>query len=179
MWEGSQSGRHLSTERGVRTPQPGCGFSPRPQATYRQAVGKGIEVDFEHWPVVVSTAPHGAARDADLTDYLRRYAEELDRRSGRYVAVVDLRAGGALSARQRRLLVEAMATEEVGAQCVGIALVFQSRVMRGMLSAILWMREPVYPTRVFANVADAVDWGRALCATGRTPATLPPRRDAL
>ena len=135
-----------------------------------------IDLDLTHWPVVVSTAPSGPCRDAPFERYLERFAQVVDSRKGSYVAVVDLRAGGSMTPKQRTRLAEAMGTEERGATCVGTALVFESALMRSMLTAVLWMSMPPYPTRVFSRPVDAIEWGMGLV---RGPQQAPKKRFSL
>lgn len=135
---------------------------------------RGIRVDFSGWPIVVTTSTTGLLSDEDFEAYLVSYGTALNQRKGEYVAVVDLRQGGALTPKQRQRLTGAMSAPETGAQCVGTALIFESTLMRGMLTAILWIQQPKYPTKVFASVMEASDWGRELL--GRAPAGASPGR---
>ena len=58
---------------------------------------------------------------------------------------------------------------------VGCGLVFQSTVLRGILTAIFWLKKPEYEVRVFADVTEAVVWGRKHAFDQRSDA---PRADS-
>lgn len=124
--------------------------------------------------MVVSTPPAGPMMDDTLERYFVHLSDELRKQRGPYVAVVDLRAGGELSPKQRQRLTAAMDSPEEGAKCVGTALVFSSALMRGMLTAILWVRKPTYETHVFATVGEAVTWGKQKVAASLGGRSIPP-----
>ena len=127
-----------------------------------------IQIDASRWPVVVSTAAEGALSDEEWQSYLKAYGDLVAERNEPYVAVVDLRHGGALSPKQRKQLTNAMDDhEETRVECLGHALVFSSAFLRGMLTAILWVRQPDYEIKIFAEVDEAVAWGRELVKAHR------------
>ena len=81
--------------------------------------------------------------------------------------VIDLRRNAGITPTQRKMLTDDMAAPEhaaVQARCVGVAMVFDSAFLRGILTAIFWVRKPPYPTQVFRTVAEAKTWAKALLA---------------
>jgi hypothetical protein len=61
---------------------------------------------------------------------------------------------------QRRMLTERLAEdEELNARiCRGLAMVFDSAMLRGILTAVWWVKKPPYPQKVFKNVEQAKAW---------------------
>lgn len=137
---------------------------------------RGIRVDFSGWPIVVTSSTAGLLSDENFEAYLVSYGAAIAQRKGEYVAIVDLRQGGALTPKQRQSLTRAMTGPETGAQCVGTALIFESTLMRGMLTAILWIKQPKYPTKVFSSLTEANTWGRELLGAAAKGASKSPGR---
>ena len=137
--------------------------APRPSDCY----------DFSQWPVVVMRPPSLRVTDAELRSMQEYFREQVIARGGVYYLVNDLtQSAGGMNASQRKMLVEEMerieALPHVTQGC--IALVFTSGLLRGMLTAVLWMRKPKSPTRTFGTVDEAVAWAKELAAAA-APAT--------
>ena len=119
----------------------------------------------EHWPVIVvlNGADHGDEAVA------RQYAE-LDRlytsHPGPYAAVIDASTGGLPSPGQRKLVSDFSRRHEahIARHCRGMAMVFSNPLMRGVMTAILWMVKKKAPQRVFTEVPEAVRWAQAQLA---------------
>lgn len=121
-----------------------------------------IALDVTTWPVVVTTPPEGAVTDQELAAFLAKYRTLLQQRAGaKFVSVLDLRRHSGITARQRKMLADWMNDEmdKSPCRCLGSALVFSSSLLRGMMTAILWLRTSSYERRVFATLNDAVAWG--------------------
>ena len=123
-----------------------------------------IQIDVSRWPIIVSTGARGEIEDSEWLDYLTQYSELLKTHGEPYVAVVDLRDGGSLTAKQRKQLGEVMENGErhPAAECLGQALVFNSALMRRLLTAVLWLAKPDYEIKVFTELEDAIKWGEQL-----------------
>ena len=121
-----------------------------------------VDVSDKHWPAVVTTVPSGDIADEDMHQANRDFLEIIKARRAEYVTVTDLRSGGRVTPKQRAIITNFMADHDyiLGRYCVGAAMIFDSAVMRGMLTAILWLRTPEYPTKVFATSEEAIEWGR-------------------
>jgi hypothetical protein len=118
-----------------------------------------IDLDLTAWPIVITRPRGGVLLDQELTDYLERFRAEIGKRNGRYVSVVDLRESPTLTPVQRRTISSGMDTDSASQRhCVGAALIFESAMMRGLLTAILWLRQPKYELKVFADVETAKIW---------------------
>jgi len=135
------------------------------------STGDGIRLDVAQWPVLVVIPPARLVTDAELDSFMQAFAHVVDQRKQPYAVVVDLRESSGLTPRQRQAISNSMADTDArvlaGYPNCGGALVFSSALLRGMLTAILWIKKPKHETRVFANIAEAVAWART-CVAGRT-----------
>lgn len=119
----------------------------------------GVELCLEDWPVVVVTAPAGTVSTDKLEAFLVRFDREVVQQKRPYACVLDLTNTGSMSPRQRKMMGERMRSDEAHQQlCVVGAFVFSSMLLRGMLTAIMWLRKPDYPMRIFATREEAVGW---------------------
>ena len=123
-----------------------------------------IELDLSNWPAVVVRPPVGEVTDAEMESFLERFFQEVEARGGRYVLVNDLRQNTGITARQRKMIVESMERTEASrtAVQVGNGMVFSSTLLRGMLTAIFWMRKPRYETRTFGDCDEAIEWAQGV-----------------
>lgn len=118
-----------------------------------------LSLDDSDWPVVVLHVPSGAHSDEAIRDVLREYKDMVLTRRVPFVMINDLRSASGVTQKQRAEMSDFLEGEhEVASYCRGAALVFESALLRGMLTAILWVSKPVYPTRVFRTVEDASWW---------------------
>lgn len=117
------------------------------------------------WPAALVKPPDGMVTDPELDEFLGAFRKEVGRRRAAYVTVVDLRGNSGITPTQRKRLSEYMReTEALGAPCRGSALVFESALLRTLLTAIFWLKQPKYPVQVFATLDDAVRWAHELAA---------------
>ncbi len=122
----------------------------------------GVRTDFSHWPVAIVRPPARKMTDDEYRAYLdwtRKYIVCVGRP---YAMVLDATEAAPVSPGQRKILSDHMAqTRPFSSKyCAGVAMVFDSTVMRGVMTAVLWMSAPEYPTKVFANTLDATLWCR-------------------
>ena len=124
----------------------------------------GIRLDFTNWPVVLVMPPMRVVSDAELETCMSEFSRVIDGRKQPYAVVVDLRESSGLTPTQRQRISNSMGDTDArvlaGYPNCGGALVFSSAFLRGMLTAILWIRKPKHETRVFANPQDAILWAR-------------------
>ena len=116
-----------------------------------------IETDLSRWPLVL-VRPPVTVTDAQMQAYLDRFDAEVIRQEEPYGVVLDLRRTKAISPRQRAMLTESMERHDSAALCQGTAMVFESRLLKAILSAIFWVRKPAYPTRVFTDLDEGCLW---------------------
>jgi hypothetical protein len=118
-------------------------------------------IDVTQWPVMRYTAPAGVVSDEHMREvfdeqYTMKKLGEL------HAICLDLRASGGLTPTQRKMLTAEMGRDEALTRRVtaGVALVFTSAVLRGVLTAIFWVRPAIAPTKVFSDVDVALAWCR-------------------
>ena len=127
-----------------------------------------IQLDTAQWPVVVITPPGRPVADDELQAFLDQFAQTVVDKRMPYVLLLNLLGNGGLSPKQRQILMKASDRHENRCR-LGIGLVFQSSLLRGMLTAILWLRNFEEPVKVFASVEAAMQWGQKLAAEGTRP----------
>jgi hypothetical protein len=118
--------------------------------------------DVSELALVVIMPPAHAMTDGDYRAYLewtRRYIVCVGEP---YSMVLDARRAAPISATQRKILADHMGQTRVFSSefCAGVAMVYESMVMRSMMTAIFWMTSPPYPTRVCATIEEAKQWCR-------------------
>lgn len=120
-------------------------------------VAGGIYTDLKRWPAVLVRPPETVSDD-DLREYLRCFDHDVIGMGEPYGIVLDLRTTKSITPSQRQILTDSMASHSDADMCRGTAMVFESRLLRGILTAIFWVRRPAYPTRVFTSTLDAWAW---------------------
>lgn len=120
-----------------------------------------ITTDVSRWPVVVVRAPPTVS-DEEMQEHLAFFERTVYARREPFVTVLDLRFCEKITPRQRSIMIGSMKRNEEMTQCRGCAMVFDSMLLRGILTAMFWVRKPAYPTRVFSKVVDSLDWVEAL-----------------
>ena len=85
---------------------------------------------------------------------------ELTGTSGTDVLVIDARRGRRPDARERHMLRDFDNAQEdhIRAYCRGIAFVFKSKLVRGALTAVNWLRKPVAESKCFTDFDEAMAW---------------------
>ena len=138
------------------------------EATQIEEVG-GSTLDWSRLPAIVVQPPKRPVSDAELQALLDRFWE-VAKTQPRYGLVLDLSASAPLDPRQRAMLVEQMqaAEGELATDCAATALIFRSPLMRGLLTATLWLWRPPYRTRTFATAAQGVSWVHSLIGLAQT-----------
>lgn len=121
-----------------------------------------IEFDQREFPlVVVRFAPN--VTDDGLGAYLARLTANLDRaeREGRMMGLLfDATRSGMLNATQRRRQADWTRDYFIRSRrwCVGFAFVIHSKVIRGLLEAILWLSPLPSPHVVVSSEEEARAW---------------------
>jgi hypothetical protein len=120
----------------------------------------GVHTDLSLWPMCVVTPPSRVMSDADYVAYLewsRRYIVCVGRP---YAMVLDARNVPSMPATQRKLLADHMATTRPFSSrfCAGVAMVYDSMMMRGVMTAIFWLVAPTHPTLVCSTVHEGKTW---------------------
>lgn len=125
-----------------------------------------IVTDLSHWPVLLVTAPPRIS-DEEMARYIEESRRRRMERREPHVMVLDVRRTERLPPTQRKMLTDNMSAAGDADPCLGMAMVFDSPLLKGVLTAIFWVRKPKYPTRVFTSLPEALAWARSVL-DGRT-----------
>jgi hypothetical protein len=72
------------------------------------------------------------------------------------------KSSGITAVQRRALTTNFRSHEEYNRRyCAGSAMVFSSVVQRTMLTALFWIQRPAHPTKVLANLPDALEWANS------------------
>lgn len=117
----------------------------------------GLELDLGRYPLVVlrhGPSPgdaHFAAIAAGLGELVRR---------GPFALINDARGAPMPSAMQRRIIIGFYAAHEreVAANFLACGILGDTALMRGLLTALSWVRPAPHPVRIFATFPEAEAW---------------------
>jgi len=129
-----------------------------------------IQFDDTRFPLVVVTF-NGTATDAEFSDYLARMSELVSRKQ-KNVTVFDARSSGVVPAIQRKRQADWIAANRQGLKeySCGSAFVISSAVVRGALTAILWLQPIPVSHIVLGSVEEAERWAmQRLVTEGVSP----------
>lgn len=115
-------------------------------------------------PLLIITST-GDATDQEFDAYLTRMTQLLDR-GQRYAILFDARHAGRPPPKQRQKQAEWMKTHapSLRAHNAGIAFVIDNAIVRGALTAILWLSPMASPHRVVATMEQGEHWLTELLA---------------
>jgi hypothetical protein len=132
-----------------------------------------IIVDDSRRPIV-TVRFIGSVTDEEFHAYLREMEERVLGRKQPYVSIYDATLAVPTPATQRKMQAEWLRQHrDILVRCsLGVAFVIRSPLVRGVLTAILWMQPLEWPHVVVPTVADAEAWVRArLREAGLSPPT--------
>ena len=127
-----------------------------------------IRLDDSQFPLVVTVWPEGDVTDAELEAWIAASKALWDR--GPQAALhVGMRATGLTSVQRKRMAELSKQNERrLRDVVVATAIVADSPLVRGIVTAIHWVAPPPLPQRVFARRSEAEAWLREqLAASGR------------
>ena len=106
----------------------------------------------------------GARSDKHIVEHLEEYRLLLLEARGqghKLVDILDIRDAAPPTAKQRRMQGEWNTEYEalMRQTLVGFTFVVSSTVMRGIITAIMWIKPLPVPTAVFTQLEDAIAWG--------------------
>ena len=118
--------------------------------------------------------PSGTPSDEELAEALRAITEFLEgelRAQRRGVMIVDMSRAGALRAGQRRIASDWMKDNNhiYKHVAIGSALIIASSIVRGVLTALLWVSPIDMPYESCSNLDDAVRWAITRLEAERLP----------
>lgn len=133
-----------------------------------------IHHDESSFPLVIVTWT-GDATDADFQAFFDAQRRLLARQEP-YVQIADASNAKVMSSLQRRMIAQFSEETDAAAArlCKGTAVVIRNSMVRGAMTAVLWLVKLKYPLAVVATFEEALDqargWGSA--AGLRVPANV-------
>lgn len=136
-----------------------AGLEARGKVVHGDATN-AIILDFSTLPVF-EVRYIGTVDDTTFQRYLDDLVSVLSARKP-YVLLADATRSGAPSARQRQLQAEVIRVHEAGfaRYCRGAAFVIDSALIRGALTAILWLQKLPYEHAIVPTRGEALTWLR-------------------
>lgn len=125
-----------------------------------------IVVDSSMWPLVRIVYPP-SFDDADYRKLIARLNELLDRKQP-FVLLQDTRGGGTPNAVQRKLTTEWYVEREAALKQYvrGSAMIVQSAAVRGVITALLWVKPPPFAATTTATEGEAFAYLRRVFPEG-------------
>jgi hypothetical protein len=122
-------------------------------------MGGHLQMDESAFPLVVATFTGHVTADVVGAYFARVDAWCKDRR--RYAAVLDISRTDVPSAAERRHVAKEMAARHAAITrcCAGTAIVLTSAMLRGAVTAVLWLQPMKHPVAIVATRAS----GREMC----------------
>jgi hypothetical protein len=132
-----------------------------PSSPLAEKVAPKPYFDVSRFPIVVVTGP-AVVTMATVEEYNAAIKACLARRE-EFVVVSDARATREMGAVERKATAdfERQHFDELRRWMHALALVFSSRMMWGLATAVSWLSTPPYPKRCFLDVGEAEAWARA------------------
>ncbi|HJL17482.1 MAG TPA: hypothetical protein RMH99_17565 [Sandaracinaceae bacterium LLY-WYZ-13_1] len=117
-----------------------------------------VDIDTSRFPVVDVTF-HGQVSDEQFADYLERMTEVATRRE-KNVVIIDASRAGATPPTQRKMQADWLKKHEATLErhSLGTAFIITSRMIRGILTAILWLSPMPGDHAVVSTYVEAEDW---------------------
>ncbi|MBK7776482.1 MAG: hypothetical protein IPI43_20485 [Sandaracinaceae bacterium] len=116
-----------------------------------------FETDTSQYPLVAVSIPSQRVTDDEILRFIAGQRELLGRRT-KHLVLCDARTGHVLPATQRKLFGDWLKESQDGTRryTAGMAVVVDNALIRGALTAVLWVVEPACPTKIVATVDDAI-----------------------
>lgn len=115
-------------------------------------------IDDSQWPVVTLRYPKVIEHE-DFMESLVRIVGFIHRGQP-WVMINDARGSGAPNARQRQAIASMYESHDdvVRRHWRGSAIIFDSQITVGVLTALVWLRPPPHPFRAFADYQEGRRW---------------------
>jgi len=117
-------------------------------------------VDAARFPLVILRIA-GDYDDREQEAFLTEVSSLLDRKK-RFAVVLDLSEGGTATPTQRKRFASWIGSSDAAVKqyAVVMSLVIASTLVRGMVTAVFWVRPMPIPTETFDRLAPAEAWAR-------------------
>jgi hypothetical protein len=116
-----------------------------------------VEIDATNWPMVVLTTPE-KVDDENLAGFLKDFFEFIKYKAEPYGMIMNASRTSGMTPKQRKVLNGSINDEAVKKYVACVALVFKSKVLSRVLTAILWYKKSGHPVKVFSSLEDAKAW---------------------
>lgn len=128
----------------------------------------GCTLDWSELPVVMVRPPARTLSNEEMQALMDRFWAVASGSGAPYGMVIDLSQAPPMPPKQRQMLTSQIhgASDELAVSCAACGMVFSSPVMRALLTTLLWMVKPPYPTQVFKTRKLATEWVRHQLAAG-------------
>ena len=134
-----------------------------------------IETDTSRWPLVVVTLPGERVTLDEVNRFVQDQRDMLTRGEP-HALLCDGRNTLVFPPDQRKVMADWLQEAEPmnRAHTVCLAIVLSNPLVRGALTAVMWLREPACETRTFATISEAEQWclSRLRVAGVPVPATV-------
>jgi hypothetical protein len=116
-------------------------------------------LQMDRWPVLVVYSPPNFS-EQDLRNHLGQLGKVYDSRKEPYALVIDARSGRRPSALDRKIQSEFREQYDahVKEYCRGLAIVTNSEILKGVTTAMFWIKKPATSTKFFTDLDQAIGW---------------------
>jgi hypothetical protein len=120
-------------------------------------ITRGIQLDRSRYPLVVLRFPREFT-DAEFQAMTVSMSELF--RSGPFGLINDTRGAPVPTAKQRRAIIQQYEENDrdIRTNFLACAVVGESALLRGVLTALNWVRPAPHPVEVFAGIPEAEEW---------------------
>jgi hypothetical protein len=118
-----------------------------------------MKFERDDWPLIRIVWPEGALTDSDLDQFMSGSMADLAKRNVHCILHISHSTVG-MSAPQRKQFADLLERTEpqVRQWTAGVAIVTPSAIIRGMITAINWMKGTPCPQRTFSSEPEARLW---------------------
>ena len=119
-----------------------------------------VKVDSSNWPLLILTTPE-VVDDNNLAGFLKDYSDFIREKKERYAVVMNVSNTKAMTPGQRRIMNSAMNDASTRQYMICNAMVFKSKTLSRILTAIMWLKKTEYPVKVFSSQEEALTWAKS------------------
>ena len=127
---------------------------------------EGTNVDIDMWPIIIVRV--GDTDDAGIAERSLNVVEELyQSKREPFVTIIDASSGRRPSPEQRYVQTEFRRKHEdhIKKYSRGTALVFNSEILKAVVTAMHWIKPPDTTTKAFKDVDSAIAWAKERLAS--------------
>jgi hypothetical protein len=116
-------------------------------------------LQMDRWPILVVYSPPNFS-EKDLQNQLDQLGKVYNTRKEPYALVIDARSGRRPSALDRKIQSEFREKYDahIKKYCRGLAIVTNSEFLKGVTTAMFWVKKPATATKFFTDLDQAIAW---------------------